>query len=51
MILGIHNPHTQAELLKIRQLDLQKCIDICKLSENATLQSKILRPEEVNRVD
>ena len=51
VVLGIHNPQTQAELLKIRQLDLQRCLDICKLSENATVQSRILRPEGVNKVD
>ena len=51
VMLGIHNPQTLAELLKIRQLDLQGCLDICKLSENATAQSRILRPEWVNRVD
>ena len=45
VVLGIHNPQTQAEL------DLQGCLDICKLSENATVQSRILRPEGVNRVD
>ena len=49
--LGIHNPQTQAELLNIRQLDLQRCLDICKLSENATVQSRILRPEGVKKVD
>ena len=51
VVLGIHNPQTQAELLKIRQLDLQRCLDICKLSENATVQSRILRPEGENKVD
>ena len=51
VVLGIHNPQTQAELLKIRLLDLQRCLDICKLSENATVQSRILRPEGVNKVD
>ena len=51
VVLGIHNPQTQAELLKIRQLDLQGCLDICKLSENATVQFRILRPEGVNKVD
>ena len=51
VMLGIHNLQTQAELLKIRQLDLQGCLDICKLSENATVQSRILRPDGVNRVD
>ena len=51
VVLGIHNPQTQTELLKIRQLDLQRCLDICKLSENATVQPRILRPEVVNKVD
>ena len=52
VVLGIDNPQTQAELLKIRQLDLQRCLDICKLSENATVQSRILRHwERVNKVD
>ena len=51
VVLGIHNPQTQAELLKIRQLDLQRCIDICKLSENPTVQFRILRLAGVNRVD
>ena len=48
---GNTQPQTQAELLKIRPLDLQGCLDICKLSENVTVQSRILRPEGVNRVD
>ena len=34
VVLGIHNSQTQTELLKIRQLDLQRYLDICKLSEN-----------------
>lgn len=51
IVLRVHNPHTQAELLKVRQLDLQRCIDICKLSENATQQSRALRPEGMNRVN
>ena len=51
VVLGIHNSQTQAELVKIRQLDLQRCLDICKLSENATVQSRILRPEGGNKVD
>ena len=49
VVLEIHNPQTQAVLLKIRQLDLQGCLDICKLSE--TVQSRNLRPEGVKKVD
>ena len=51
-LVGFLPVHLQGfyELLKVRQLDLQRCIHICKLSENATQKSKVLRPEGVNRV-
>lgn len=50
IVLGIRNPETQAELLKVRNIGLQNCIDICKLSENAAQQSRALRPDTVNKI-
>ena len=52
IVLGIRESDVQTELLKVRNLTLEKCIDICKAAENATLKNKMLRPENsvVNRV-
>ncbi len=49
-VLGIRDQSTQQALLKERELTLETCVDICKASENASAQSKVLRPETVNRV-
>ena len=51
IVLGIRNCDTQSELLKVRHLELQVCIDTCKLSKNAAHQSRALRPETVNKVN
>ena len=49
IVLGISDSLVQTELLKVRNLTLARCIDICKASENATLKNKVLRPD--NSVD
>lgn len=50
IVLGIRDSCLQTELLKVRDLTLEKCIDICKAAENATAQNRILRPDTVNKV-
>ncbi|KAK3779674.1 hypothetical protein RRG08_013630 [Elysia crispata] len=43
IIIGIRSAETQTDLLKVRTLDLQKSIDICKAAENAESQNKMMR--------
>ncbi|KAK3769869.1 hypothetical protein RRG08_036917 [Elysia crispata] len=43
IILGIRSAETQTDLLKVRTLDLQKSIDICRAAENAESQNKMMR--------
>ena len=45
IVLGIRDADVQTELLKVRNLTLEKCIDICKAAENASLKNKVLRPD------
>ena len=45
IVLGIRDSDVQTELLKVRKLTLEKCIDICKAAENASLKNKLLRPD------
>ena len=49
IVLGIRDSNTQTELLKIRVLTLEKCVDICRTAENATLQNKLLHPDVQGR--
>ena len=39
IILGIRDTSVQTELLKVRNLTLERCIDICKAAENASLKN------------
>ena len=48
IVLGIRDSDTQTELLKVRKLTLEKCIDICRASENASIKNKVLHPENAN---
>ena len=48
--LGIRDSNTQTELLKVRDLTLEKCVDICRAAENATSQNKLLHPDAVHKV-
>ena len=50
IVLGIRNPDIQNNLLRKRKLSLQKAIDICKASENASAHGRALRPDSVNKV-
>lgn len=45
---GYTKTQTQAEMLKVREL--QRCIDVCKLMENAAQHSRIFRPEQVQKI-
>ena len=51
IVLGIRDSLVQTELLKVRNLTLAKCIDICKASENASLKNKAFRPENATSVN
>ena len=46
VVLGVTDSKVQTELLKIRKLTLDKCIDICKASETALAQNRAMRPSE-----
>ena len=50
IVLGIQAPDTQQSLLREIKLDLDKCVSICKASENATEQSKLLRAESIHKI-
>ena len=54
IVLGIRDCNTQTELLKVRDLNLTKCVDTCRAAENANLQGKAMNsqdnPEEVHKV-
>lgn len=50
IVLGIWNLQTQAELLKLSELELQRCIDMYKLMENTAQHSQVLRPEQVHKL-
>ena len=51
IVLGVFDAKVQTELLKCRDLTLEKCIDICKASESALAQNRAIRPnEQVHKV-
>ena len=50
IVIGISDNATQQTLLKEIKLDLEKSITICKASENATTQGKLLRADVVHKV-
>ena len=50
IVLGILNDETREDLLKERQLTVEKCIDICKASESAICHKASLTVDTVNRV-
>ena len=50
IVLGIRDSNTQTELLKVRDLTLEKCVDICRAAENATSQIKPLHPVAMHKV-
>ena len=45
IVIGIREPETRQDLLKIRNLTLEKCIDICRSAEDASTQSRTIQPE------
>ena len=50
IVIGVHNSHTRARLLREKGLTLQKAYDICRSSEVAENQVKTLEGESVNYV-
>ena len=50
IILGIRSNDIRQDLLKVRHLALDKCIDICKASATVASHSDALVPDNVNRV-
>lgn len=50
IVLGIHSKETREDLLKVRKLDLPKCIDICRASASASSHSDVVNPTSVNTV-
>ena len=54
IVLGIRDCNTQTELLKVRDLNLTKCVDTCRAAGNANLQGKAMNsqdnPEEVHKL-
>ena len=45
IVIGIREPETRQDLLKVRNLTLEKCIDICRSAEDASTQSRTIQPE------
>ena len=43
IVLGINDPVMQKDLLKVNNLTLEKCIDICKANQNVKLQKDIIK--------
>ncbi len=50
IVLGLYDNDTRAELLKIRQLTLDRSIDICRAAQSASSNNKMLRPDAVHIV-
>ena len=51
IVLGIRDSNTQKDLLKVGDLNLKSCIDICKASEKAVLQNKDMKNDStVNKL-
>ena len=46
LVIGIRSNNTRKRLLQERQLDLFKCIDICRASETSERQMKAIDSEE-----
>lgn len=46
LVLGLRDSNTQTELLKIRDLNLTKCVDTCRAAENAMLQGKAMSSQD-----
>jgi transposase InsO family protein len=51
IVLGIRDEATREELLKVRQLDLAKCVDICRANESASSHRKALKPDTVHKIE
>ena len=51
IILGIQSEEIRGDLLKERNLTLEKCIDICKAGESASTHKLALQPEVVHKVE
>ena len=50
IVLGINDPVTQKDLLKVNNLTLEKCIDTCKANQNTEMQKDIIKEEQINKV-
>ena len=50
VVLGIGSDDTREDLLKVRKLGLDECIDICRASETATTHTSSLRPDKVHKI-
>jgi len=51
IVLGINDAQLQKELLKDRNLTLDKCVDICKADENAKNQNIEMNPEHIRKIN
>ena len=45
IVIGIREPETRQDLLKVRNLTSEKCIDIYRSAEDASTQSRTIQPE------
>ena len=50
IVLGVYDCDVQEALLKQRNISLETTIDMCRVAEHARSQSKVVRPEAVNKV-
>ena len=51
IVLGVIDRVMQEALLKERNISIEMTIDICRAAEHAKSQSKVIRQEEVNKID
>lgn len=50
IVIGTNDAQLQKELLKMRNLTLKQCIDMCRAYENATKHNNQMMPELVNKI-
>lgn len=50
IVIGMRDSATRQELLKVRKLTLDKCVDLCRAAETAETHNRELKPDRVLHV-
>lgn len=50
IVIGIRDQATRHELLKVRKLTLQQCMDLCRATESADIRNRELNPVNIHKV-